>query len=210
MAMKTCKECGNEISKSAKVCPHCGKKQKRGRGFAVLLIILGVILAAAGGISGGSSASSGSSAKSDTQEDVPPPEIGTAFVNGPVEITIEEVSLRDEVGTEFWSSTPSEGGRYVAILWKVKNISEEPLSGLWEMPDLKLISPSGSEYGVDIDASSSLATEKEIDSKVLSDLNPGITVKDADAFEVSVEQLERPGWKLLVDGKKDIEMPLTF
>lgn len=27
MAMKKCKECGKEISKDAKVCPNCGKKQ---------------------------------------------------------------------------------------------------------------------------------------------------------------------------------------
>lgn len=27
MALKKCKECGNEISTDAKVCPHCGKKQ---------------------------------------------------------------------------------------------------------------------------------------------------------------------------------------
>lgn len=40
MAMKICKECGTEISKSAKVCPKCGKKQKKSVG----VIILGIIL----------------------------------------------------------------------------------------------------------------------------------------------------------------------
>ncbi|KAF1084317.1 tRNA-anti-like protein [Sporotomaculum syntrophicum] len=28
MAMKACKECGNEISSDAKKCPHCGKDQR--------------------------------------------------------------------------------------------------------------------------------------------------------------------------------------
>ena len=40
MAMKKCKECGAEISKSAKVCPQCGKKQKNG----AIRVILGILL----------------------------------------------------------------------------------------------------------------------------------------------------------------------
>ncbi len=28
MAIKTCKECGKEISSSAKKCPNCGKDQR--------------------------------------------------------------------------------------------------------------------------------------------------------------------------------------
>ncbi len=30
MAMKKCKECGKEVSTSAKLCPHCGKKYPTG------------------------------------------------------------------------------------------------------------------------------------------------------------------------------------
>lgn len=41
MALIGCKECGKEISKKAKVCPHCGAKNKRGIGC--LSIILGII-----------------------------------------------------------------------------------------------------------------------------------------------------------------------
>jgi hypothetical protein len=40
MSMKICKECGAEISKSAKVCPKCGKKQKG----SLLLLLVAVIL----------------------------------------------------------------------------------------------------------------------------------------------------------------------
>ena len=40
MAMKTCKDCGTEISKSATVCLNCGKKQKN----QTLRIILGILL----------------------------------------------------------------------------------------------------------------------------------------------------------------------
>lgn len=45
MAMKTCKNCGSEVSKSAKVCPKCGKKLKHSglRIFlGILIIIIGI------------------------------------------------------------------------------------------------------------------------------------------------------------------------
>ena len=45
MAMKICKDCGTEISKSAKTCPKCGKKLKH-TGVRVVLglaiIIIGI------------------------------------------------------------------------------------------------------------------------------------------------------------------------
>ncbi len=41
MAMKNCKECGTEISSSAKVCPKCGKEQ---RNFFQKHVILTIIL----------------------------------------------------------------------------------------------------------------------------------------------------------------------
>ena len=48
MAMKKCKECGAEISSSAKTCPHCGKKQKY-TGLvifiAIIVIFFGIIVA---------------------------------------------------------------------------------------------------------------------------------------------------------------------
>ena len=50
MALKPCKECGKEISTSAKVCPHCGKEtisawtKPRGTGSGCLLVIVVIIL----------------------------------------------------------------------------------------------------------------------------------------------------------------------
>lgn len=40
MAMKICKDCGTEVSKSAKICPKCGKKLKN----TGLRITLGLIM----------------------------------------------------------------------------------------------------------------------------------------------------------------------
>lgn len=47
MAMKKCKSCGNEVSKSAKVCPNCGQKLKMGFwakfGIGLVIIIVAVV-----------------------------------------------------------------------------------------------------------------------------------------------------------------------
>lgn len=44
MALKICKECGTEVSKSAKICPKCGKKLKH----SWLRIILGILIVCIG------------------------------------------------------------------------------------------------------------------------------------------------------------------
>ena len=40
MSMKMCKDCGTEVSKSAKVCPKCGKKLKH----TTLRVLLGIFV----------------------------------------------------------------------------------------------------------------------------------------------------------------------
>jgi len=62
MALVKCKECGHEISKSAKVCPQCGAKVVRTSivtKFFVALLGIGLVAAM---FNGGGSSSSGSSA----------------------------------------------------------------------------------------------------------------------------------------------------
>ena len=62
--MTTCKHCGAEIAASAKVCPHCGGKNKPPiykRWWFIVIIVL-IVLSAIGG-SGSSSDSSASSSK---------------------------------------------------------------------------------------------------------------------------------------------------
>jgi len=51
MALRPCKECGQQISTDAKVCPHCGKNQKQSvtaggaLGIFILLLVLFGVLA---------------------------------------------------------------------------------------------------------------------------------------------------------------------
>jgi RNA polymerase subunit RPABC4/transcription elongation factor Spt4 len=47
MALKACKECGKEISTTAQVCPHCGKK-KSSLGCGGIIVVLFIIAIIAG------------------------------------------------------------------------------------------------------------------------------------------------------------------
>jgi predicted amidophosphoribosyltransferase len=46
MALKTCRDCGNEVSSAADTCPHCGRPLKRASQFLIgLLLSVGLIVA---------------------------------------------------------------------------------------------------------------------------------------------------------------------
>jgi len=50
-----CKACGQEIAKSAKICPSCGKKQKRRMGWKILgavILVIGILGVIGNGVSG--------------------------------------------------------------------------------------------------------------------------------------------------------------
>ena len=209
--MVKCKACEKEIAKSAKVCPHCGKKiKKKGWMIAVVLIGIGLIWAISDGASGsskGNAASTPTASKNESIKDVPvATRIGDAFSTKKLEITINEAKKLAKVGDEYFSSTPAEGGIYVAVRYKYKNIGTEPI-GVFDKPSLKLISPDGVEYSADTGASMYYATEVKIDEKALSDLNPGITVNSAEVFEIAKDKITVEGWKMKIEGK---EIVLTF
>lgn len=69
-------------------------------------------------------------------------------------------------------------------------------------PDLTLLSPDGTEYEEDIGATATHSTEVDLDEKILSNLNPGITLQSASVFEVVAAQLlEEPGWRIQIKFK---------
>ena len=42
--MKNCKHCGNEVAKSAKVCPKCGGRLKKSKWLSLFIIIFVIII----------------------------------------------------------------------------------------------------------------------------------------------------------------------
>ena len=109
--MKNCKDCGNEISESAKVCPNCGAKQKGGAGKIILIVIivivvLGIIGAAGGGKSNTNSSTASSSSintsaseSSSVSESVDPYENDVAYqASNKKFVTVTDAEMTIEYG----------------------------------------------------------------------------------------------------------------
>lgn len=208
-----CKACEHQIAKGVKKCPSCGKDQRNFflrhkimTFFGGLLALIVIFSAAPGGEEETTVATEATSdaEASDTDETVEEVvyNVGDTIPLERVEVSVTKVEEREEVGDEYSSKVASDGGTFVAVQWTIKNTSEEPI-GSFSTPTVGLIDENDTSYDTDLDASVEYAMETEIDnSKVLSDLNPGISVTSADAFEVSKEQFSQGEWFIEIDGEK--------
>jgi hypothetical protein len=211
MAMKKCKECGEEISSSAKKCPKCGKDQ---RNFfmkhpvlytIIILVVIGIAVGSGNSNNNSSTSTTTTSSTSSTQKEETIYNIGDTITNGDYEITVQAVNEANKVGTQYLNSKPADGGTYVCVDFNYKNISSQPINS-WNFPSISLVDSNGVEYSSDISASSYYATEKDPNRKVLSDLNPGITVTDNKVFEISSESYSQGEWYLVVDKNVKIKI----
>lgn len=197
---KKCPKCKEDIAKGAKKCKHCGADLRRW--FARHKIITGWLifgLLAFLSILGNSTDTS-QTAKVGEQSETKY-KVGDVVTTDKFEILVTAVEEKAKVGGEYFSSSPSQGGTYVAVRFSYKNVSGSPISS-WSNPTIKLVDSKGNKYDSDINASSNYATEVEPDRKILSDLNPGITVKDAKVFEISKDLYATGNWELQVSADK--------
>lgn len=98
--MTTCKHCGQEIAASAKICPHCGGKNKPPiykRGWFIALIVLIILYAIGSSDSSSNTASSTSTSASSTKAEVN---------NSSSSVTVSS-SVESDSSTSEISSTPT-------------------------------------------------------------------------------------------------------
>lgn len=202
---KKCPKCGELIQLSAKRCKHCQAdlrnwfvRHKIITGILILLVIIIVVSAGGGNDKSDNKRASSDIKSSDTKK----AEQVTYKVNDTIkadnlEFTVISAQEKKQVGSQYFKSNPSEGGTYVAVQWKYKNISDKPI-GTFSHPRINLVDSAGTSYDSDIDASSYYATTLNLDRKILSDLNPGITVNDANVFEVSKDNFAKGGWGIII------------
>lgn len=179
-------------------------------GVLVALIILAAIFGPSdnSGSKSTQMASSSPSGAAPVPASTPAPpalKVGDTFETPTFQMQIVSAQLRQSVGDSMFGSKANQGGVYVAIQWSYKNISKKPVNS-FELPTLHLVAPDGTKYDPDLGASASYATELNTNAKVLSDLNPGIQVTDADVFEVSQQQFSPSSWKILVDADENAEV----
>lgn len=117
--MTTCKHCGQEIAASAKVCPHCGGKNKPPiykRWWFIAIIVI-IVLAAIGG--SGSSDSSGSTSSTATSK--------TAVSSSSSEVAIEYTAytvteLSEDLDSNALKAADKYKGQYVELTGRLSVI----------------------------------------------------------------------------------------
>jgi hypothetical protein len=151
---------------------------------------------------------------------------GDAIKLGQFEITVSDIKIVNSVGqniiNEFSAYTGAgaeglqsakiingttsqkalEGGIFVAVQYKVKNVSRKPINLLFNNTSLVLLDSNNVEYKYDISATTKYESSLNIDGKFASYLNPGISETHATVFEVSKELLKTGKWYLniITDG----------
>lgn len=178
-----------------------GQKGMKWIFIVIGIVILIAIIGAVGGDGDESKSVSSSSSSSTSSKTEQIYTVGEPFETKKFEITVTKVSKRSKVGDEFWSETPAEGAVYVAVQWKYKNITEDPISS-FSTPDIYIITPKGKKLKKDTGASVAFSSEVDSSEKALSDLNPGITASSADVFEVAESMISEGDWALEIEGKK--------
>ncbi|AQQ54064.1 DUF4352 domain-containing protein [Planococcus lenghuensis] len=210
-----CKACKKEIAKGVKKCPSCGKDQRNWLMRHKILSTIGFIfLISFVSILGSGGEETATVTNSDTEgaqtQTAAAPEkqetvykIGDVLTIDQLEVTVSVFEELDTIGDpDFFGKKASDGGTFAAIQYTLKNVSDEPV-GMFSYPTVSLLDEKGTEYSADIDASSSYAVETEIDnSKILSDLNPDISVTDTAVYEVSKEKFAQGEWFIQVGNEK--------
>lgn len=133
--------------------------------------------------------------------------IGESIKTEKFDLKVSSVTTRVSVGGKYMNEKAADGAVFMIVNFSYKNITKEPI-GSFSVPDVKVIDPNGTKYDEAAGATAYYQTEINLNKKAISDINPGITQKDATVFEVSKDLWKSKGWKLLVDADEDIEIQI--
>lgn len=158
--MKKCKDCGKEVSKSAKSCPSCGKKLKKP---IVLYVILGLIVI---GIIG--------AVLSNKEEEARQKEYKQNEIAVYKDVSYSITNVERTQGKEYFEA--KDGKEYIVITIKIENKSSEKIS--YNGLDWKMVDGSGVEDGYALWGGD---TNTDLSS---GDLNAGGTKTGTIAFEI--------------------------
>jgi RNA polymerase subunit RPABC4/transcription elongation factor Spt4 len=200
MAMTNCVECGKEISNSAKVCPHCGKKnpapitKQKWIGFIVLLIAVIWIYNAAtkhtdtsiSGISSSTRNKENDVSQSESKKSSNNYKMGQSVSIGYTSYAVWKAYWSDKLSdNEFMNEAPN--ATYLFIKLTVRNDDKKART----IPPFKLYDENGAEYET---TSKSWSVEGSIG--MLEDLNPSVQKTGLIVFDVP----KNHNYKLKVSG----------
>ena len=159
---KRCYYCKNTISKEAEFCPHCTKKQSNKwiKIFAYVLVFVisfGIMLKILSITSSTSKASTNSHTSVNSSNSTSKTSSETTYnvtdtiLTSKIELNITRVRKLYSVGSKYLVVKPSEGAIYVAVDYKYKNITKEPLVYGYK-PEVSLLNPDKAKYSADFNA----------------------------------------------------------
>lgn len=137
MAMKKCKECGEEIISSAKVCPKCGKKQ---RNIAKTIVVVIAVLFIIGAIASATGSSENNTTSGELKEatekftlqsdEMTTDSIGSCYIEGTIQnntnksYTYVQVTfnLYDASGNQLGTAVDNINNLEPNATWKYKAI----------------------------------------------------------------------------------------
>lgn len=162
MATKPCQECGTEVSTSAKLCPHCGKKSPTGGlNLSAKLFVGFIALLAIGQI------------VSQSSEQSPTADVTTAAMlpTPPVDTTLSFASIRHQMRsdlTEAQFKALARGLEGRRVRWRgwVEDVNEKALGGYELWIDMDSPSDAISVQDVTFDVPADLALSYRKDSRV--------------------------------------------
>lgn len=129
-----------------------------------------------------------------------PAAIGEVIRVGDVEYTIKSVEQVQSVGDNpYLRRTASDGGTFVVVTFTVKNAGTRPVE-FYDQATMHLVDANGVEYSSDPDATSAYQMGSNIDVVSFADINPGISVNDADVYQVSAEAFDLATWSVQIRG----------
>jgi len=156
-----------------------------------------------------SSCGNPSSSASTSSESPQSFQIGDPVRVGGAEITVTDVFQRNDVGrgNQFAYTQAADGGVLIVVHTKIRNIGDTPLKA-YNFPDIFLLDENGTKYKEDAGKKAAYAVEYESNKKLVSDLNPDISVNDAAVFEVSKSRFNQSTWVVATSNGKKISLVL--
>ena len=185
--MKICKDCGKEVSKSAKTCPNCGKKMKKPIALFVILGIIVIIIISA--------------IASGNKEEARQKEFKQNEVATYKDVNYSITNITRTNGKEYFEA--KDGKEYIVVTIKIENKSSDKISynGLdWKMADGTGDENSYAIWGGD--------TNSDLGS---GDLNAGGTKTGTIAFEIPKgdNNLTLKYYETILDSERSFEFDIT-
>jgi TM2 domain-containing membrane protein YozV len=122
--------------------------------------------------------------------------IGETIKESKFSFVINETFVTKTIGNQF---NAPDGAIYVAAVYTYANAGKKPVSA-FDAPELKLVDSNSVKYSEAIDATLGCNVLIDSTAKGLSDINPGIPLKECSVFEVSQTLFDQKTWRIQVDG----------